>query len=177
MPERVQRQTGFLRPLIPLLLIYSSGGMSLPTATIDITAGIVNGCILSGTAAGTLPLGALNFGSRPGIGTSTATASFVQGATIALACTPNTVLNMSIDGGLNFAGNSRNMKIASNTDVVPYTLYTSAAQTTTIPVGQNIPLTFSNPNVITLPIFGALQLSGVRRAGNYSDTLTVTLTW
>ncbi|MEI2684797.1 spore coat protein U domain-containing protein, partial [Erwinia aphidicola] len=44
-------------------------------------------------------------------------------------------------------------------------------------VNQNVALTYSNANNITLPIYGQLQLSGVNRAGTYSDTLTVTLSW
>ena len=44
-------------------------------------------------------------------------------------------------------------------------------------MNQNVALTYSNANNITLPIYGLLQLSGVNRAGTYSDTLTVTLSW
>ncbi|MEI2684800.1 spore coat protein U domain-containing protein, partial [Erwinia aphidicola] len=84
--------------------------------------------------------------------------------TIALACTPGTTLSMSIDGGSNYT-TTRNLKVANNSNLVAYNLYSNASHTTAIPVNQNVALTYSNANNITLPIYGQLQLSGVNRAG------------
>lgn len=170
----VQGLAGDARPLILVLLVYSGCAVSLPTQTFQVTASIVNGCVVSGTNTGVF--GTLDFGTQPGVGSATANAAYVQSSTIALACTPGTTLSMSIDGGSNYT-TTRNLKVANNSNLVAYNLYTNASHTTAIPVNQNVALTYSNANNITLPIYGQLQLSGVNRAGTNSDTLTVTLSW
>ncbi|RRZ96929.1 SCPU domain-containing protein [Erwinia sp. 198] len=167
---------GWLSPLCVVVCCISFPARALPTQTFQVTASVVNGCVISGTNTGVF--GTLNFGTRPGVGSASASASFVQSSTITLACTPGTALSMSVNGGSNYSS-TRNLKIANNTDLVAYALYTSASASaaSAIPVNQNVALTYSNANNITLPIYGRLQTSGVRRAGTYSDTLTVTLSW
>lgn len=174
MRAQCRRYAGVVRSLAFLLLAYSSSGAALPTADFAVNASIVNGCVISGTNPGVF--GTIDFGTQPGVGTVTANAAYVQSSTIVLACTPGTTLNMSINGGSNFT-TTRNLRVAGNTNLVPYTLYSNAARTTPILVNQNMVLTLTNANNITLPIYGQLQLSGVNRAGTYSDTLTVTLSW
>ncbi len=176
MPEQVTRLAGTIRPLCCALLFISKVAGSLPTQTFQVSASIINGCVISGT--NTSVFGSLDFGTQPGVGSVSTGASYIQSTTLTLACTPGTTLNMSINGGSNYS-NTRNLKVADNTDLVAYTLYTSATYSaaSALPVSQNVALTYSNANNITLPIYGLLQLSGVRRAGTYSDTLTVTLNW
>ena len=85
---------------------------------------------------------------------------------------------MSIDGGKNYTS-IRNMVRTGSSEKVPYRLYTSGALTanTEILVNQGVAMTYSNSNNITLPIFGAAQLTGMSPAGVYTDQLTVTLSW
>ncbi|WP_380180175.1 spore coat U domain-containing protein [Kalamiella sp. sgz302252] len=176
MPERATKLAGLLSPLCIVAFFATNPAWALPTQTFQVTASIVNGCVISGTNTGVF--GTLNFGTQPGVGSVSASASYVQSSSITLACTPGTTLSMSINGGANYSS-TRNLKIANNTDLVAYTLYTSATHSaaSAIPVNQSVALTYSNANNITLPIYGLLQMSGVRRAGTYSDTLTVTLSW
>lgn len=176
MPAWKMRPGGLKGPLYLMLLCTAHPGWSLPTQTFQVNATVVNGCLVSGSNTGVF--GSLDFGTQPGVGSRSVSASYVQSSTINLACTPGTTLNMSINGGGNY-GTSRNLKIANNSDLVAYTLYTSATHSaaSAIPVNQNVALTYSNANNITLPLYGLLQLSGVNRAGTYSDTLTVTLSW
>lgn len=177
MPDRIRTLTGFPHLLIPLLLLFSRSGWSLPTKPVEVKASIVNGCLVSGSQPGVL--GTLDFGTLPGINatTATATAAFMLSSTITLACTPGTQLKMSVNGGDNFANASRNLKLSNHTDLVAYALYTNASYTTAVPVDGELPVPLINANNITLPIYGRLQISGARRAGTYSDTLTVTLSW
>ncbi|MEN5017833.1 spore coat U domain-containing protein [Erwinia sp. Eh17-17] len=163
-----------MRPLALLLLVYSSSGYPLPTVDFAVTASIVNGCVITGSGPGVF--GTLDFGTQPGVGTTTANAAYVQSSGIVLACTPGTTLNMRIDGGSNYT-TTRNLRVAGNTNLVAYRLYSNAARTIAIPVSQDVAVTLGNANNITLPIYGQLQLSGVNRAGTYSDTLNVTLSW
>lgn len=171
MPTRVR--SALTRGLL-LWLLSGGTGWSLPTQTFQVSASIVAGCVISGTNTGVF--GTLNFGSHSGVESGGASASFVQSTTLNLACTPGTTLSMSINGGSNYT-TSRNLKLANFSNTVPYTLYTNASHTTAIPVNQPVALSYSNSNNITLPIYGLLQLPGATRAGVYTDTLTVTLSW
>lgn len=176
MAERRRCVAGLMRPLCLVLLTVSAGSAALPTQTFQVTASIVNGCVISGT--NTSLFGTLDFGSHPGVGSRPVSASYVQNSTLNLACTPGTTLSMSIDGGSNYTS-TRNLRVVNNSNLVSYTLYSSATHspTSAIPVNQNVALSYSNANTIILPIYGLLQLSGVNRAGTYSDTLRVTLSW
>lgn len=156
------------------LLIGSVNAWSLPTSTFQVTASIVAGCVISGTNTGVF--GTLDFGTQSGVATSTVNASFVQSTSINLACTPGTTLSMSINQGSNFT-TTRNLKLPNFTNTIPYTLFSNASRTMVIPVNQAVSLSYSNANNITLPIYGQLQLPGTARAGVYTDTLTVTLSW
>lgn len=159
-----------------LALIACSNAQALPTQTFQVSAAIVAGCVISGS--NTSAFGALNFGTRSGVETASVSASFVQSSTLNIACTPGTTLNMSINGGSNYT-TTRNLKLANVSSTVAYRLFTNATHSAAseIPVNQNVALSYSNANNITLPIYGLLQLRGARRAGSYSDTLTVTLSW
>ncbi|MFS2221068.1 spore coat U domain-containing protein [Pantoea sp. B65] len=165
-----------MRPLCALLGIYLSSAQSLPTQSFQVAASVVAGCVISGSNTGVF--GALDFGTRSGVDNGSVSASYVQSSTINLACTPGTTLNMSINGGNNYA-TTRNLKLANYSNVVGYQIFTSASHSAAseIPVSQNVALSYGNANNITLPIYGLLQLNGVARAGNYTDTLTVTLSW
>ncbi|AIR84959.1 MULTISPECIES: spore coat U domain-containing protein [Erwiniaceae] len=156
------------------LLIGSVSAWGLPTATFQVSASVVAGCVVSGTNTGVF--GTLNFGTQSGVSSSSVSASYVQSTTIILACTPGTAVSMSINGGANYS-TTRNLKVSGNTNTVPYSLYTNAAHTTAIPVNSAVALSYSNANNITLPIYGLLTLPGPTRAGTYTDTLTVTLSW
>lgn len=156
------------------LLIGSVSAWGLPTATFQVSASVVAGCVVSGTNTGVF--GTLNFGTQSGVSSSSVSASYVQSTTIILACTPGTAVSMSINGGSNYS-TTRNLKVSGNTNTVPYTLYTNAAHTSAIPVNSAVALSYSNANNITLPIYGLLTLPGPTRAGTYTDTLTVTLNW
>lgn len=148
-----------------------------PAKPVEVKASIVNGCVVSGTNPQVL--GTLNFGTLPGISTAatTASAAFTQSSTITLACTPGTTLSMSLNGGANYANNSRNMKLTNNTNLVAYRLYSNSTLTTAIPLDTALTVAYTNANNITLPIFGQAQIPSVNRAGTYTDTLTVTLSW
>ncbi|MFG1173361.1 spore coat U domain-containing protein [Erwiniaceae bacterium CAU 1747] len=177
-PDRIKSVSCYWHVLIPLLLLGSNSGWSMPNPlAVEVKASIVNGCVVSGT--NTSQLGTLNFGTLPGINSAatTADAVFVNNATLNLACTPGTTLSMSINGGVNYANSSRNMKLTDHTDLVPYRLYANAAHTTVIPLNTALSVAYSDADNITLPIYGLAQIPRVNRAGTYTDTLTVTLSW
>ncbi|SFN06169.1 Spore coat protein U (SCPU) domain-containing protein [Izhakiella capsodis] len=161
---------------ITLLIILPAPLSALPTQSFQVSAAIVAGCAISGTANGVL--GTLNFGTHPGVGTRTVNASYVQNATLTLACSPGTTLSMSINGGGNYTS-TRNLRNTRSGELLPYRIFTNASYTAAseIPVDQSVSVTYSNANNIILPVYGQLQMKGIYRAGSYADNLTITLSW
>ncbi len=158
------------------LLLCSAAAFGVTTQNFQVSATITPGCSVTSGSGGVY--GALNFGTRSGVDGSRVSTSFVPNTSLSLACTPGVSVTMSINGGQNYT-TVRRMVRSGGADAVPYRLYTSGtlAANTEIGVNQAVSLSYTNSNNITLPIFGAAQLTGFSPAGNYTDQLTVTLTW
>ena len=142
----------------------------------QVGATITPGCSVTSGSGGNF--GTLNFGSHSGTENSVVSNALVANTALALACTPGVALSMTIDGGKNYTS-VRNMVRTGSSEAVPYRLYTSGALTanTEIGVNQAVAITYSNSNNITLPVYGAAQLTGFSPAGVYTDQLSVTLSW
>lgn len=160
--------------IILLLIIFSAlPSHAITSQTFQVAATITNGCVVSG---GTL-FGTLNFGTYPSNTNANISASLTPNTSVNLACTPGTVLSMSINGGNNYT-TSRNVMQSGFTTQLPYQLYADSAHTIPIPVNQNVAVSYTNSNNIILPIYGVLQLNGTNNpSGTYTDVLTVTLSW
>lgn len=150
--------------------------VAITTQSFTVGATITPGCVVASGSGGVL--GTLNFGTRSGVQSGQLTTSFVPNAALALGCTPGVALSMSINGGQNYS-TVRNMQRSGGTERVPYRLYSSSslAANSEIGVNQAVSIAYTNSNNITLPIFGAAQLTGMSPAGTYTDQLTVTLSW
>ncbi|CRL45613.1 Spore Coat Protein U domain protein [Sodalis glossinidius str. 'morsitans'] len=149
---------------------------ALPNQSFQVAATVVAGCLINGGPS----IGKLDFGSQAGSDRQLFTASMVQNTAFSLACSPGTTLSMRIDGSSHYTS-QRNLQRVGGTQLIGYRLYTDAGLTpaNAIPVGQDVSLSYSDANHIVLPVYGALQLSGMSLSGTYTDTLTVTvtLTW
>ena len=162
--------------ILGTLLLSSAAAFGITTQNFQVSATITPGCSVTSGTGGVY--GTLNFGTRSGVDASRVTTSFIPNTSLSLACTPGVALSMSINGGQNYT-TVRRMLRNGGTQAVPYRLYTSSslAANTEIGVNQPVSLSYTNSNNITLPIFGAAQLTGFSPAGNYTDQLTVTLSW
>ncbi|WP_246580063.1 Csu type fimbrial protein [Candidatus Sodalis endolongispinus] len=161
--------------LWPLLVgIVTLRAAELPNQSFQVAATVVAGCLINGGPT----IGKLDFGSQAGSDRRLFTASMVQNTAFSLACSPGTTLSMRIDGGSHYT-RQRNLQRVGGTELIGYRLYTDAGLTpaNAIPVGQDVSLSYSDANHIVLPVYGALQLSGMSASGTYTDTLTVTLSW
>jgi len=169
---------GRLRAIFCLvaLLLSSPGALAVTSQSFQVNATITPGCSVATGSGGVL--GSLDFGTRSGVQSGQVSTSFVPNGSLSIACTPGVALSMSIDGGQNYAS-VRNMQRAGGTDRVPYRLYSSSSlgANSEIGVNQAIPVTYTNSNNIALPLFGVALLTGFSPAGNYTDQLTVTLSW
>lgn len=163
--------------VIGLAAILCGGAQAVTTQSFQVSATVAAGCSVTTGTGGVM--GTLNFGTRSGVESTRVSTSFVPSSSLLLACTPGVALSMSIDGGQNYGSSVRNMVRGGGTERVPYRLYTSSSLNAASEIGVNqaVSITYSNSNNISLPLFGAAQLTGFSPAGSYTDTLTVTLSW
>lgn len=161
------------------LLLFSSSLLALTTTTqnFKVSATITPGCSVVTGSGGAL--GTLNFGTHTGVESSRVSTQFVPNASLSLACTPGVALSMSIDGGQHLVSSMRNLQRSGGTNLVPYQLYSSSslAANSLIGINQSVSVAYTDSNNISLTLYGAAQLTGFSPAGNYSDQLTVTLSW
>ncbi len=159
-----------------LLLVWPVTLPALPAKTFQVNASVVAGCVITNNESDVM--GLLDFGTQSATKNQAIDTSLVQNSAFTLSCTPGTTLNMAINGGSNY-NTTRNLKHTGENQLVAYRLYShpSYRAASEIFVNQSIALNYNNPNNITLPIYGRLQLNGSSRAGNYIDTLMVTLSW
>lgn len=157
-----------------LLGVFAANAVTQQSFLVGAT--ITPGCSVASGSGGLF--GTLDFGSHNGVESGIASNAFIPNTSLALACTPGVALSMTIDGGKHYTS-LRNMVRTGGNEAVPYRLYTSGALTANseIMVNQAVAITYSNSNNITLPIYGAAQLTGFSPAGTYTDQLTVTLSW
>jgi len=162
--------------VLSMLLLVAGNGEAVTTQSFQVSATITPGCSVA-TGSGGL-LGTLNFGTHSGVERGSVNTSFVPNGSLSIACTPGVALSMSIDGGQHYAS-VRNMQRSGGTSLVPYRLYSSSslAANSEIGVNQAVSVAYTNSNNIALPLFGVALLTGFSPAGNYSDQLTVTLSW
>ncbi|CAM6374552.1 spore coat protein U domain-containing protein [Citrobacter sedlakii] len=167
---------GKRRLFLTVLALMAFPAYAITTQSFQVNATIVPGCsVTTGSGAA---MGNLNFGSYSGVENRQVNAQFVPNAALALACTPGVALSMTVDGG-RYYGTVRNMQRDGGTQRVGYRLYRTAslAANSEIGVNQPVSVTYTNSNNIALPLFGVAFLTGFSPAGNYSDQLTVTLSW
>lgn len=145
--------------------------LAVTSQSFQVSATITPGCLV---ASGGTNYGSLAFGSYSALATSTASVALTS--SVVLQCTPGVTLSMTVDGGLYNSG-GRRMQLNSGTAKVAYQLFSDAALSQSIVVGQSVNVAYSNANNITLPIYGRVQLPGNTPGGTYSDTLQVQLTW
>lgn len=147
--------------------------LAATTSTFQVNAQIAAGCLVLG---GVSSYGTLNFGTYSALSTAAVTTS-LGGTTVTFQCTPGVAMSMSVDGGLNTAAGTRNLKRTTGTQLVAYQLYRDAAFSQSLGVGQSAAVSYSDPTLIKLPVYARAQLSGSVPAGTYTDVLQVTVTW
>lgn len=162
--------------ILSMLLLAAGNSKAVTTQSFQVSATITPGCSVAAGSGGLF--GTLDFGTHTGVERGSVNTSFVPNGSLSIACTPGVALSMSIDGGQHYTS-VRNMQLAGATSQVPYRLYSSSslAANSEIGVNQAVSVTYTNSNNIALPLFGVALLTGFSPAGNYSDQLTVTLSW
>lgn len=151
------------------------------SGTVNVSLNVSAACAVNGGTATTGSLGQLGditFTAQPGIfGDVDAVlvpSAGVEG--ISVLCSPGLAPALTIGSGANDTDNLRHM--ASGEHAVAYRLFTDAARTNEIAIGQQISLGTATSTAFTQPIYARTNSGGrVLAAGTYVDTVQVTLSW
>ncbi|KAB0503271.1 spore coat protein [Pseudomonas lini] len=162
------------RSAVPILICAT--GLPLPLSAVtsqsfQVSATVTATCLVMG---GNSNYGNLDFGSQSALATNTVQVQLSGG--VQLQCTPGVTLSMSIDGG-QYNSNGRHLQLDGGSARVAYQLFSDAAFSERLGIGQNVAVAYSDANDIRLPIYGQVQLPGNQPGGIYSDVLQVQLSW
>ena len=168
----------------PLFVAAVLSGFAVPSAaqTMAVAADVVLGCaLLTSQATSGIDFGSLAFGTHPAVKSGAVTAAVVAsgGGAMQVECTRGMTVQVTVGAGQHASGAQRRLALNGNTSyVVPYTLYTTAAHTTPLPVNTSVSVTVPSDGLLTLPIYGSATLPGSGlMPGAYGDTVVVTLSW
>jgi spore coat protein U-like protein len=145
---------------------------------------------LAATATGSLPVSStvitscsvgtvnpLAFGSYD---PTSATATNAQ-STITINCTPLTAYNVGLDGGTGAGGSANNPRVMTGlpSGTLNYSLFSNSTYTTVWgnTIGVNTVSESSTLISVTLTVYGQIAAAQASRAGTYSDTVTITVTY
>ena len=146
------------------------------TATLTVTAHVVRNCTLSVTA--------IDFGNYDAL-VANLTQPLDGVADVTVHCTKGTGVKLEADNGANANGTQRRM--ASGTEFLEYELFSEAGRTNrwgtgsearTVPAqGTNAPAVPSASGGVAMQAFGRVLPGQNVTSGDYTDTITVTVTF
>jgi spore coat protein U-like protein len=163
--------------------IVAAGAQASVSGTMGVQLQLENGCIVSGSTdpLSSVDFGTMDFGAAPTIFTEDLQAqSYISGTAVQLECSAGAALNILVGSGQNASGGVRRM--ASSGNYVQYRLYTQpngggveySATPTPLDVSALVPV---GGGTFDLPIYGVVAPQAGLVAGNYSDLVTITLTF
>lgn len=160
---------------IPITLIYAYSENNIPTIqdviaqnktagnNLVVTANYENSCYLQSVPD-------LNFGQTDNLLKEKSSST-----TVSLSCPTNTSWKVSLDNGLNYDGTSKRMR--KGTDYIPYALYKDV-NFSQIWDANSISQDVGNNGTQQIKIYGKVPIQNKTvPAGNYIDTITITLTY
>lgn len=139
-----------------------------------LSAHVVLGCSIG--VGGDGALGQIDLGTAPGTARSAIEADLVStvGTGLSIECTPGATASISADMGQHSAGGQR--YLASGASRITYRLL--IGDDSTVWGSQAVPLNFPvGEGAQKLRIKALATLTGGHAAGDYADTVRVTLTW
>lgn len=138
---------------------------------------IVNGCLLNNSSANAT-LGTLDFGQVYNLNAQKDAVSTSGNGTIELRCTPGTTAKITLNAGLYGSDvNNRKMKLTTGAATLNYQLYTAANRTTVWDNSTGVSVTFVSDATQSFPIYARIPVQTTPQSGQYSDQVTVTITY
>lgn len=158
------------------LILIGATDLPLPLAaetsqSFQVSATVTAACLVMG---GVSTYGNLDFGTQSALATNTVQVQLSDG--VQLQCTPGVTLSLSVDGG-QYNSNGRHLQLDGGSARVAYQLFSDAAFSESLGIGQSVAVAYSDANNIRLPIYAQVQLPGDQPGGIYSDVLQVQLSW
>ena len=134
------------------------------TYTMPVQAQVINGCTVNA-----LPL-IFNVPVPTNLNVDSST-------TVTIACTPNIPFTLDIDNGLYANGINRRVFNAAANAYISYDVYKDPPRSQVWGTGgaKNVTGNSGATGIVVMPVYGRLASSARLKAGNYRDTLTVTI--
>jgi len=166
--------------MMPVFCVCSALATNDQTKTATATSvqlEVINGCLLNNNSANAI-LGTLDFGQVYNLNALKDAVSTSGNGTIELRCTPGTTAKITLNAGLYGANiSNRKMKLTTGTATLNYQLYTAAARTTVWDDTIGISVNFANDSSVSFPIYARIPVQTTPQSGQYSDQVTVTITY
>ncbi len=136
------------------------------TYAMPVSASVVNGCTINA-----LPL-VFMVPVPTNLNVDATTALTVR-------CSPQVPFTVDIDAGLHANGINRRVRNAAANAYINYDVYRDPPRSQVWGTGQakNVSLNSGLTGLVVIPVYGRLASSTRLQAGNYTDTLTVTITF
>lgn len=159
-----------LKGLVAVACLLSSAGASIAattTSTFSVQVAIAASCTINSAST-------LNFGSQ-----GVLIANVDQSSTVAVQCTNTTPYNVGLDAGTGSGATVAVRKMTSGANTVSYSLYTDAGRTTVWgeTIGTDTVAATGNGASQSYTVYGRIAPQTTPAPGNYSDTITVTVTY
>ncbi|PKB14025.1 spore coat protein U-like protein [Novosphingobium kunmingense] len=136
------------------------------TYTMPVSASVINGCTINA-----LPLTFIApAASNPAINSITS---------LTVQCTPNIAFTIDIDTGLYGNGINRRVRHTTSNAYINYDVYRDPPRSQVWGTGQakNVTGNSGPTGTVVVPVYGRLGATNNLRAGAYTDTLTVTISF
>jgi spore coat protein U-like protein len=149
------------------------------SGTIGVRLKVTNACVVNDQTTVQSNFGSageIAFTDQPGTFTTVDGELVGSLGALAVRCSPGVTPSLTIGAGANDQAGVRRM--ISGSAAVPYRLYTNAARNDEIGIGRSLALGTAGSSAIVVPIYArATNNSGILPAGQYVDTVQVTLSW
>jgi spore coat protein U-like protein len=165
--------------LIATALAASPASAGSSIGTIGISLNVTSACVINGATAlqsNAGSMGSIAFPDQPGIFGNVDGELVGSLGQLQIQCSPGVAPALTIGSGANDAGGKRYMN--ANGNQVAYRLFSDAQRSSEIGIGQQITVGTAAAAAINIPLYARVTSGGsVLPAGNYRDTVQVTLTW
>ena len=161
------------------LIGIQAANAATTTGTLTVKATVAKGCSVNTDASGTVAEAVLDFGTITSLtanvdGDTTTTSS---GTSIKVLCNNGTAYTVAFGAGNNFLSGVRRMAGGSS-EFIPYNLYLTSDRATVLAVDGTTASITGNGTPQTLNVYGRIPAGSVLpTAGNYTDTVTLTVTY
>lgn len=150
----------------------SAAWAATTSTTFQVTANIVKNCVIDSASA-------LGFGAYDPI----AATPLDNSSTIVVRCTKSTAFDIGLNAGIGAGATVTTRKMSNGAETLDYSLFTTAARTTVWgnTVGADtvadVGLGLGAGKTITKTVFGRIPAAQDAAPGDYTDTITVTVTF